>query len=82
MRVESVYRFATPKYIVHVWRSEPDDFQYRIRGVTEIEVAVHKNQDLPLGELAGLLAGLKDVVRVQIVDWSLNGVVLYGDKHE
>lgn len=79
MRIESLHRFTTPRYVIHVWRRESSDYRYSVRGVSELEVAAQTYQDLPMIELAKELAQMPDVSKVQITDWSRNGVIVYGE---
>lgn len=76
---ESIIRVSLPKYIVRVWRTEEADYEHQTQGVTDIEAAAHKAQDLGPKALGLKLMLLPRVVSVEILDWNNNGLVMYSE---
>jgi hypothetical protein len=74
MKVQSVVRIAVGKYEVRVFLEESVNFQYTQLGVTDTEIVIHRNQDLPMMELAKKLLENRRVFAVEITSWDRNGV--------
>jgi hypothetical protein len=74
MKVQSVVRVAVGKYEVRVFLEESVNFQYTQLGVTDMEIVIHRNQDLPMMELAQKLLDNQKVAAVEITSWDQNGV--------
>lgn len=74
MKVQSVFRIALPRYILRVYKNEESDFEYVFQGYTELEIEAHRNQDLPMMELARKILAMQQVTAVEIIGWENNGV--------
>lgn len=74
MKVQSIIRVAVGKYVVRVFLEESVNFQYTQLGVTDTEIVIHRNQDLPMMELAKKLLENRRVFAVEITSWDQNGV--------
>lgn len=75
--IESMHRITVPKYVIRVWKQEMPDYRHKQRGITELELLAHKNQDLPLEELAGVILEGEDINAVEVLGWDGCGVVVY-----
>lgn len=74
MKIQGIIRVAVGKYEVRVFLNEPDDFQYQQPGITDVEIAVHRHQDLPMVDLCTKLFENQKVYAVEVIGWDKNGV--------
>lgn len=75
--IESMHRITVPKYVIRVWKQELPDYKHVQSGITELELLAHKNQELPLQELASVILESDDINAVEVLGWDGCGVVLY-----
>lgn len=75
--VESMHRITVPRFVIRVWKQQPPDYKHRQAGITELEVFAHRNQDMPMEDLAAGLLEQEDVNAVEVLGWDGCGVVLY-----
>lgn len=74
MKVQSIIRGAVGKYVARVFLEESEDFQYNQLGISDVEIVMHRHQDLPMMELARKLLENERVCAVEITSWDQNGV--------
>lgn len=69
MKVQSIIRVAVGQYEVRVFTEQRETL-----GITDIEIAVHREQDLSMMQLAEKLLENKTILAVEIIGWDRNGV--------
>jgi hypothetical protein len=77
--VEQMIRVSLPKYTVRVWRQQTEEYEHATQGISDVEAAAHKNQDLHPKALALSILLLPNVNAVEVLDWERGGVVVYND---
>lgn len=77
VQVQSVLRFALPRYIVKVYRNEVIDYTHTPGLYSETEAIVRRNQDKSAQEIALAALKLDRVVCVEVIDWDNNGVLYF-----
>lgn len=76
MTTERILKISVPKYSIRLWFCVAPNYQHAYEGISEVEVLAHQHQDLPLVDMAKLLLQYPDVVAVECLDWTNNGVLL------
>jgi len=74
MKVQSIIRVAVGKYVARVFLEESEDFQYNQLGISDVEIVMHRHQDLPMMELVKKLLENEKIRAVEITSWDNNGV--------
>jgi len=77
MMVQSVYRFALPRYVVKVYRNEDVDYVHKPGLYSEVERVVRQQQEATPKAIAEAALALDRVVCVEVIDWDKNGVLYF-----
>lgn len=77
--VESMTKISLPKYVVRVWRDQPQDYEHLPGLYTDLHSVAQANQDASASTLAKSLAALPHVSAVEVLDWDSGGVVVYNN---
>lgn len=77
--VEQMIRFSVPKYVIRVWRQQPEDYEHKPEGISDVELTAHSNQDLEPKALALKIIEMPNVNAVEVLNWEQVGVVIYNN---
>lgn len=77
IQVQSVLRFALPRYIVKVYRNEDVDYVHTPGLYSEVEQVVRLHQERSAKQIADAALALERVVCVEVIDWDSNSILYF-----